>query len=329
MMKVLVIGLGSMGKRRIRLLKSMEGVMVCGIDSNPDRRKEVNELFNVECFASLDEALVYQPFDSVVISTSPLAHASLVKECLNKGLHVFTELNLVSTGYDENIRLSKEKRLVLFMSSTQMYRKEVKSIINTVQDSPCHLNYIYHIGQYLPDWHPWESYNKYFVGDARTNGCREIMAIELPWLITAFGKVNSFSLLKSKNTKLNIDYNDNYLILLEHEGGHKGCLAVDVVTRKATRYIDVYGENLHLYWNPSTDKLVKYDYVTKKDVVIANEESMHQDGYASFVNETPYLNELKAFFECINNPGTKPVWDYEKDKYVLDLIDKIEGYDSI
>ena len=35
------------------------------------------------------------------------------------------------------------------------------------------------LGQYLPDWHPWESYKSFFVSNKKTNGCRELFAIEL------------------------------------------------------------------------------------------------------------------------------------------------------
>ena len=38
-MRVLVVGLGSMGKRRIRLIKQIDpGIQVIGVDSKPDRR---------------------------------------------------------------------------------------------------------------------------------------------------------------------------------------------------------------------------------------------------------------------------------------------------
>ena len=66
------------------------------------------------------------------------------------------------SGYDENIALAKAKDKILFLSSTFLYRKENQSIIEKVHEAQCPLNYIYHVGQYLPDWHPWESYNNYF-----------------------------------------------------------------------------------------------------------------------------------------------------------------------
>ena len=325
-MKIIVIGLGSMGKRRLRLLSEHNDIELFGIDSQASRCEEVKEKFGITCFKSIAEAVAAEKIEAAVISTSPLSHASIIKECLNYNLHVFTEINLVQDGYEENMKLAKEKNLVLFLSSTFLYRKETQTIIEKVQNSDCPLNYIYHVGQYLPDWHPWESYNSYFIGNPRTNGCREIMAIDLPWIVSAFGPIKSFYAVKSKNTGLNISYNDNYLVTLLHESGHKGVFAVDVVARKSGRNIEIFGEQLHLSWNGTADSLHFYNVEDKKDeMVVFDDASEHIEGYAAFVTENPYREELKAFLKQIADREYVPAWDFEKDKAVLDIIDQIEA----
>jgi len=325
-MKIIVIGLGSMGKRRIRLLKEHQDIEIYGIDSNQERCKEVTEKFGVKCFGSISEAVKNEKINCAFVCTSPLSHSAIINECLKNNLHIFTEINLVSDGYDENIKLAKEKNLVLFLSSTFLYRKETQMIIDKVKDRNSKLNYIYHVGQYLPDWHPWESYNNYFIGNPKTNGCREIMAIDMPWLITAFGKIKNVSAVKSKNTNLNISYNDNYLITIEHETGAKGVFAVDVVTRKPIRHIDVYGEDIQISWNGTPDSLIEYDIQdkTSKQIAIDN-ASEHVEGYAAFVTENPYREEINAFLSQINNADNEPEWDFVKDAELLKIIDQIES----
>ena len=325
-MKIIVIGLGSMGKRRIRLMSEHKDVEIFGIDSQASRCAEVKEKFGIACYHSIDEACTSQPIQAAIISTSPLSHASIIKECLEHNLHVFTEINLVQDGYDENMALAKAKGKMLFLSSTFLYRKETKSIIEKVHQAKCPLNYIYHVGQYLPDWHPWESYNNYFIGDPRTNGCREIMAIDLPWIVTAFGPIKDVKVMKSKNTALNIQYNDNYLIMLQHEHGNKGVFAVDIVARKPYRHIDVYGEMLQLSWNGTADSLFELDINNKQDVqILLDNASEHVEGYAAFITENPYREELKSFLQQILDTTYQPEWDFERDKAVLDWIDKIES----
>lgn len=325
-MKAIVIGLGSMGKRRIRLIREREDVEVFGIDNNEDRCQEVGELYGIECFESIQEAIEKEQIDVAFVCTSPLSHSGIINECLSNKLHVFTEINLVSDGYDDNLELAKENHLVLFLSSTLLYRKETLTIIKKVREKSEMVNYIYHVGQYLPDWHPWESYNNYFIGNPRTNGCREIMAIDLPWIVAAFGSIKNVSAVKSKNTELNINYNDNYLITIEHENGNKGIFAVDVVTRKPIRHIDVYGENIQLSWNGTADSLQEYNFETKEmDTILFEDASEHVQGYASFVTENPYREEINSFFKQISQRTEIPLWDFQKDKILLNIIDKIES----
>lgn len=325
-MKIIVIGLGSMGKRRIRLLSENKDIMLIGIDSLESRCAEVKEKFGLKCYASIAEAVAVEHPDAAVISTSPLSHAAIIKECLQNNLHVFTEINLVADGYAENMALAKEKGKVLFLSSTFLYRKETQIIIEKANKANCLLNYIYHIGQYLPDWHPWESYNNYFISNPRTNGCREIMAIDLPWIVTAFGPIKSVSALKSKNTQLNINYNDNYLITIEHENGNKGVLAADVVTRKSIRHIDVYGETFQMSWNGTADSLQEYNFETKEmKTILLEDASEHVEGYAAFITENPYREELNVFLAQIVSPKAVPAWTFEKDIELLKIIDQIEA----
>ena len=314
-----------MGKRRLRLLSEHNDIELFGIDSQESRREEVKEKFCITCFKSIAEAAEAEKIQAAVISTSPLSHAAIINECLTHNLHVFTEINLVQDGYEENMALAKEKNLVLFLSSTFLYRKETQTIIEKVQNAKCLLNYIYHVGQYLPDWHPWESYNSYFIGNSRTNGCREIMAIDLPWVVSAFGPIKNISSIKSKNTGLDINYNDNYLITIEHENGHKGVFAVDVVARKSGRNLEIFGEYLHLSWNGTPVSLNVYNIEGKKDEVVKfDDASEHAEGYAAFVTENPYREELNSFLKQIEDRNFTPKWDFEKDKVILDIIDQIE-----
>jgi predicted dehydrogenase len=324
-MKIIVIGLGSMGKRRLRLLNENKDIQLIGVDSQESRCQEIIEKFGITCYSSINRAVSSEKIDAAIISTSPLSHYAITKECLEHNLHVFTEINLVKDGYDENMKAAKDKGLVLFLSSTFLYRKETQTIIKKVHKEKCPLNYIYHVGQYLPDWHPWESYKNFFIEDPRTNGCREILTIDLPWIVTAFGPVKNVYAVKSKNTDLDINYNDNYLITIEHENGSKGVFAVDVVARKPFRHIDIYGEQLQLSWNGTADSLFEYDIENKKEVNIQMDDaSEHVEGYTAFITENPYREELRSFIKQINDRTFVPVWDFEKDKVVLDLIDKIE-----
>jgi len=56
-MKVLVIGLGSMGKRRIRNLLKLGYKDIIGFDIRIDRINEVNKKYHIKSYFDLDDAL--------------------------------------------------------------------------------------------------------------------------------------------------------------------------------------------------------------------------------------------------------------------------------
>lgn len=319
-MNVAVIGLGSMGKRRIRLMREMyPDFNIIGIDGRADRREEVFDQFGIHCKESLSD--VNTCLDCVFVCTSPLSHNAIIKEALSLGLHVFTELNLVSDGYEENIKLAKDRNVTLFLSSTFFYREEIRYIRKKVTGG--NWTYIYHIGQYLPDWHPWENYKDFFLGDKRTNGCREIMAIELPWLLGTFGDVEEVHVMSDKMTDLNIDYNDTFMVQLKHKGSNKGVLVVDVVSPVAVRKLEVYKENEYISWNGTPESLSEFDAEKKElSTVVLSEKTEHVSGYRAFVVENAYKNEIKEFFDVVQS-GKTAQYGFEQDKRILELIDMI------
>lgn len=319
-MKIAVIGLGSMGKRRIRLMKEMyPDYNIVGIDGREDRREEARCQFGIDCTNSMD---TIGDVDCAFICTSPLSHNSMIRECLLKGWHVFTELNLVADGYQENMLLAKEQGKTLFLSSTFFYREEIRYIRTKVSDDKKWI-YNYHIGQYLPDWHPWESYKDFFLGDKRTNGCREIMAIELPWLTGTFGEVETVNVLSDKLTGLNIHYKDNFIIQIQHKNGNKGSLIVDVVSPVAVRKLEVYSEGKYISWNGTPDSVAEFDAINKKLVpVTLLEQTEHMEGYSTFVVENAYKNEIREFFNVVNGDALEQ-YGFEQDLKILKLIDMI------
>jgi predicted dehydrogenase len=326
--KLVVIGLGSMGKRRIRLLSShmADKVQVFGVDTREDRRNEVEQQYGIRTYADLENALLTEQPIGALICTSPHTHPPLTLLCLHKQLHVFSEINLLLDSCQSIIEMAEARQLTLFLSSTLLYRKEIDYIRHAVNANKGNVHYRYHVGQYLPDWHPWESYKDFFVGHRSTNGCRELFAIELPWIIRTFGPIKTYHAVRDRISSLEIDYPDSYLVTLEHEGGHKGVLHVDVVSRKAIRSLEIYGEQLHICWEGTPHSLSAFNLVTKQMEQIETYKEIDQDQrYAANIIENAYLEELVAYIGQIEGQKGLAKYSFIDDLTTLSLIDRIEG----
>lgn len=323
-MKVLIVGYGSMGRRRIRLLKEvLSDVEFLCVDSNEERQKSAAET-GIKVYSTLQDALK-ENIEVAFVCTSPGTHADIILQLVQKGINVFTELNLTADKYEEIERLAIQNQCTVFMSSTMLYNKQVCKIKELVKETQGALTYMYHIGQYLPDWHPWESYKDFFIGQKATNGVREIFAIQLPWIIETFGSVKNLTASTKKCTGLDIEFEDSAIVLLQHENGHRGVFVADTVSRKAVTSLEIVGEQLHLFWNGHNDDLYNYNIETKaSEQIMLYDQVKHEDGYADNIIENQYIDEIKNFVNVVKGIE-KPKYSLQKDKYILSLIDEIEG----
>jgi len=176
---------------------------------------------------------------------------------------VFTELNLTSDKYDEIKSVAEEHNAIIFISSTLVYKRQMEIFKNITSELDRPLTYIYHVGQYLPDWHPWENYRDFFVGKKETNGIRELLAIQLPWIVNTFGKVKDIKLKSQRCTRLEIDFPDSVVLNIEHENGNIGSFVVDVTSRKAVTRLEIIGEAVHVFWDGHNDDLYQLNMETK------------------------------------------------------------------
>lgn len=325
-MKILVIGLGSMGKRRIRLLlKKFPECRIAGVDKSRERRQEAEKLYPVVCYEDMETAVLQEKYMCAFICSPPLTHAEITSKCLEYGLAVFSELNLISDRYEENMRLAAEKGLVLFLSSTLLYRKEIQYIGDCVSVLEYPVVYSYHVGQYLPDWHPWEKIEDFFVHDKRTNGCREFFAIELPWIVKTFGKVTEVKVVKGKNTRLNLDYNNYYIVNFIHENGNIGNMIVDVMSREAVRHLEVFSEECYLEWRGTSESLFHKNLETKVlEPVQLYENIDRMTGYNATIIEDQYMDEIEAFMKELK--GVRAArYTFNDDMETLEILDRIEA----
>ena len=323
-MNVLIVGLGSMGKRRARLAKGMDKTLrIIGVDTADSRREEALRLgLADEVYPTIAEAAGAAAPEAALVCTAPLSHAAIIGELLDRSIPVFTELNLVDDGYDENIAKAKEKGVVLFLSSTMLYRRETQYIKRRVTEFGRPVHYIYHIGQYLPDWHPWENYKNFFVGNARTGGVREIFGIELPWLLDAFGDVTALSVQTDQISDLGLPYPDCATLMLRHSSGAQGVLAADVVSPRTERIFECFGDGLHLFWEGNPKALYEYrDGEKQPGDTYASFE--HDSRYSDNIVENAYVDELANFFAVLRGEEA-PRWSFEKDRAAIAVMDAAE-----
>ena len=186
--KILVIGLGSMGKRRVRNLIALGYDSIYGYDLRIERRNESKNLYDINVFDDF-ESVKNIDFKVWIISTSPDTHHIYMREAIDNDVHAFIEASVLDTDFDYLISKSIEKNILLAPSCTLFFHPAIQLINKIVKSNKIGsvTNVIYHSGQYLPDWHSYEKVEDFYVSKKETGGAREIVPFELSWLTKLFG----------------------------------------------------------------------------------------------------------------------------------------------
>jgi predicted dehydrogenase len=328
-MRFLIAGLGSMGKRRVRCLKTLGYTGIAGFDLREDRRRETEEKYSIPTFGDLDQALAAGKPDALIISVPPDAHHIYMKRAVAAGLPFFVEASVVDTDMELIKTQVQTRKLVGAPSATLLFHPAIQRIGETVRTGALGRisNILFHSGQYLPDWHTYEKVSDYYVSNPATGGAREIAPFELTWLTHLFG----FPSRVCGNFRKTIDIagaeriEDTYNFLLDYDR-FLATVTIDVVSRYATRRLLINGEQKQLLWDWNLQQIQIYDPAQGRWEAIPYEMKSAAEGYNANIGENMYVDELNAFIGAVQ-VGAPFVNTLENDHKVLKLLYAVEEAD--
>ena len=326
-MKFLIIGLGSMGNRRIRNLQSLGIIDIAGFDLRKDRRDATAKKYNLPTYSTLNIALEKFKPNIFVISTPPNEHMKYAFMGFELGMNCFIEASVVDQERIlELAGMVNSSNLVIVPSCTMRYfsgPRKVKELVHSGAIGKI-LNFNYHTGQYLPDWHPWENIESYYVSERETGGAREIVPFELTWLNDIFGEPTALGCFKGKLTDLKVDIDDIYHVLLQYGDGITANITVDVISRpKSTRMMRILGSEGQILFN-GEQNIVQYINTEMKEwVEFQLKDVTIEKGYIN--PEEPYIDEMKDFIAAIQcNDKTIFPNSLSEDYLVLKTLNSLE-----
>jgi len=322
-LKFLIVGLGSMGKRRIRNLKRLGHEEILGFDPRKDRRDEAESKYKIKTEAKIQTALKEKP-DCMIISTPPDLHYRYAKIAINENIHFFTEVNLFSQEIEKIIKKLRTKSIVGVPSCTMLFNPVVKKlevIINTGKIGKI-LTVYHHFGHYLPNWHPWEDYKKFYVSKRKTGGTKEIVPFELVWLTHLFSETTSVYGSIHKISNLKIDIDDIYQILLEFKNGIKCILVVDVISHPAFNETKIVGEQGVILCDHNKE-LIKIGKEEKWEILKLRKGKVAHGYKGNTPSESLYEEEMYNFLQATKK-NIKYPFSFNDELKILKVLDAIE-----
>ena len=233
-MRVLQLGGGSMGTRRMRDLHARPGIEVRLHDERADRRARALDSFGVTGFQDLGEALAWDP-EVLVVSTPPDRHSEFVRLALETGRHVFSEADIWPVDPVTVSVAVERSKVVVAPSATLLFHPVVQEVVRVVREE---LGRVHAFGYVLsvdePSWHPGEG-PEYYARHRPTAPAREMVAFELIALHGIFGPIASVSGRLGRRGTLTLDAEDTYHLQLVTADGAAGQLTVLMASPQVAR----------------------------------------------------------------------------------------------
>jgi predicted dehydrogenase len=313
-MKVLIAGLGSIGRRHLQNLRSLvplEAVAyrVRGHELPSDLRGN----WLVEC-DDLEKALSLRP-EAALICSPPSAQMSIALAAAHAGCHLFIEKPISSSleGMDDLISLARTRKLVTLIGYNLRFHPGLKLVKSLLDESRIGkvVSIRAEVGQYLPDWHPKEDYRRGY--SARRNfggGVLVDLIHELDYVRWLIGEIDQLKCFAGHLSGLEIETEDIAEILLQFETGTIGSIHLDYVQRSPTRTC--------IIWDYFENEVRLYEVNRPQWQVF------HQ---TEFERNDMYMREMEHFLDCIRGYET-PVVDLEDGARTLQLALTARGLAS-
>jgi predicted dehydrogenase len=309
MSKFLVIGQGSMGKRRVRCLlaNGVAAERIVVFDTRNDRLKESVEKYQITASSDFALALKDPDLTAVLVSVPGFLHMEYCLAAARAGKHWFCEVPLAIhlDGLDELRGLTCAKSLVAAPGCQLLFHplgRAFKAWSESPEGHPI-LAASYTMGTYLPDWHPHEDYRKFYASNKSMGGGNlDIIAQELTWIRCAITQpMVAVSCRTSKTSALELSKGtpDHHEIVVEFADGLMLSMHFDLLDRSHERVARFITDHSTLKWSNLDAGLQIYDYTEK-----TWKREPQPGGYDY---EWCYQEEIGQFLRCIEKREPWPI----------------------
>jgi len=254
-------------------------------------------------------------------------HAFYAKKAIDFKKPAFIEASVILEDVHEILQYNDNNTFIA-PSCTLRFHPIIKDITKIIRDKKYGkiTNFSYHSGQYLPDWHPWEKVEDFYVSKRIMGGGREIVPFELTWIVDTIGWPDSVKGSFSKTIDFGPDIEDTYVFTLKYKD-KLGAMVVDVASRYAVRNLIINLESAQIQWKWDESAFKIYEVENNRWVHVEQPQFSSADGYNKNIGEKMYIDELSSFIKAVENKSVYPN-TIEDDIKVLQLLNTIENSDG-
>ena len=231
-MKALIIGLGGIGQRHARNLRTILGdrleliawrqrrlTHVVTQTLQADHQKDVEQELGIRAFSDLNAALAEKPAAAFVCNPSNM-HLRVAKSCAEAGCDLFLEKPLSDSldGIDELSDAVEKNGRIAMVGYQLRFHPAIQKLASVLESGQLGriLAVRASVGEYLPNWHPYEDYRQTYAARAELGGGVVLTLIhEFDYLYSLFGMPTRLFAAGGHLSHLEINVEDTASILME------------------------------------------------------------------------------------------------------------------
>ncbi|HPL81401.1 MAG TPA: Gfo/Idh/MocA family oxidoreductase [Anaerolineaceae bacterium] len=289
-MKILIAGLGSIGRRHLRNLIALGEKDIILYRTGKSTLDDA-ELAAFETYIDLNEALTQKP-EGVIISNPSALHMDVALPAARAGANLLIEKPVSDTldGLDElqeTLDAHGKRAMTGFHFRYHPVLQDIKRIIQD-QTLGKVLYARAHWGEYLPDWHPWEDYRQTYAARADLGGgVVNTLSHPFDYLRWLLGEVESLSAQLAHLSALELNVEDHADVSLKFASGVMASVHLDYYQKPPSHTLDISFEKGRILWdNATSSALLHYADGRPSERLLAPED---------FERNTMFLEEMRAF----------------------------------
>jgi predicted dehydrogenase len=285
--KIIIIGLGSIGTRHFNNLKTLGFMDICLVSSKTDKPKEWE---GFEVYPTLESALKESSFTHAFVCSPTAAHVSQLKQLVKARVskiylekpisHNLEELDQFKNLTNQGIQILVGYDLHFDPGLAKVRELLDEHLIGKVYSANAF------VGQYLPDWRPYEDHRKGMSASIERGGGVMLDLIhEFDYLIWLLGKAEMVSAIYQRNKELEIETEDVADVLIKFESGASGTIHLDYHQRALIRNCVITGAL----------GTIKWDLAERKVSLVQENKKESLFDFSGFERNDRYLDIVKSF----------------------------------
>ena len=252
-MKILIAGLGSIGRRHFRNFIALGEKDIVLLRSHRATLSD-DDLAGYPVETDIRTALQNHIPDAVVVANPTALHLDVAIPAAEAGCHILLEKPVSHSleGLNTLQKSAKQSGSRILVGFQFRFHPGLNKAHELIQSGALGqvLTVHAHWGEYLPNWHPWEDYRQSYAARADLGGgVIGTLTHPLDYLRYLLGEIDALWSFNGHISPLEMDVEDAAEIGLKFANGAIGGVHINFIQRPPVHRLEIVGTNGTLRWD--------------------------------------------------------------------------------